>query len=358
MKRHDYVVIGALVVGLIAAGVWFYLAYDRYEWLYPQAKWGLLVLPLMAIWYFWAYRTSAGVLKNASFDTLKELPESKLAYLRHGLIGLRMVAVAMLVVVLGRPQSSDETINQTTEGIDIVMAMDVSGSMLARDFKPNRLESAKVVAEQFVNGRSNDRIAVVVYEGQSYTQVPLTSDHRVVRSALEDLQAGLIEGGTAIGMGLATAVNRLENSTAKSKVVILLTDGENNAGQIKPLDAARLAQTFGIRVYTIGVGGTGKVPIGQYNPWTGREEIVYMDSKIDEETLEAMAELTGGQYYRAQSKRKLAEIYQEIDALERTKFNTTRYTQKSEEFERYLLLALLVLGLEVLLRQTLFRQAA
>lgn len=358
MRRETWWCIAAIVAGLLASLFLFWREHDRYEWAVPEAFWGLLAIPVLGAWTLWKHSSQVGVLHNSARTTWQELPESVVALSRHGLGALRIVALTALVLVLARPQSSKDLVDQTTEGIDIIMAMDVSTSMLARDFRPNRLESAKEVAQDFVNGRNNDRIGVVVYEGESYTQVPLTTDHRVVRTALSELEAGMIEGGTAIGMGLATAVNRLQNSTAKSKVAILLTDGENNAGQIKPLDAARLAETFDVRVYTIGVGGSGKVPIAKWNPMLQREEIVYIDSKIDEPTLTEMAEMTGGQYFRASSRNKLAEIYQEINALETTRFNTTRYSQKSEKYAPYLWLALAVLLAEILLRQSVYRWTA
>lgn len=358
MRKETSIVLGTLLAGLaVSAWIW-YIQRGTFEYLHPERFWALLALPAIAGVYFWQVGRRTGTVRNGAFALLATLPESWMGYGRHTLMALRMVGLTYLVLCIARPQSAESKKNITSEGIDIVLTMDVSTSMLARDFKPDRLNSAKRVAQAFMEGRNNDRLGVVVYEGESFTQVPLTTDHRVVRTALENLEAGIIEGGTAIGMGLATAVNRLKDSEAESKVVILLTDGENNAGQIKPIDAARIAQAFDIRVYTIGVGGRGKAPYPQFNPFINREEIVYIDSKIDEETLEEMAELTGGRYFRATSENKLRDIYGEIDRLEKTQFNVTQYSEKTEEFAPFALMALMVLGAEFLLRLFVFRFTA
>lgn len=358
MKRADLICLIMLGTGLMVCAALFLFLKDSYEFARPLYFLGLLVLPLLGVHYFFFVRKRVGTVRNAAFASLEKLPESWLGHARHMMLVLRMVGLTLLLFVLARPQSKEEFENITTEGIDIVMAMDISTSMLARDFKPNRLESAKKVAQEFVDGRPNDRMGVVVYEGESFTQVPLTSDHRVVRNALEGLQAGVIEGGTAIGMGLATAVNRLQDSEAKSKVVILLTDGENNAGQIKPLDAARIADAFDVRIYAIGVGTKGKAPYPQFNPYLNREEIVYIDSSIDEETLTEVAEMTGGNYFRATGEGKLREIYAAIDELEKTKFNVNKYSNRKEEYLPFALWALAIICLEFILRTFLFRFVA
>ena len=243
----------------------------------------------------------------------------------------------------------------TREGIDIVMAMDVSASMLSKDFRPNRLEAAKKVAREFVEDRPYDRVGVVVYEGESFTRVPLTTDHRVVVDGLDGLETGMVEGGTAIGMGLATAVNRLRKSDAKSKVVILITDGENNAGQIEPLDAAQLASLESIRVYTIGVGTVGKAKSPVRKRPDGSFIYDWVEVNIDEGTLQSIAQETGGRYFRATSGNKLREVYEEIDTLEKTRFNVFRYNKRTEEFPLLGWLTLMVLGTEALVRHLFLR---
>lgn len=355
MSREQTYAMLAGLSGVLASALLLWCAWGAFDYAYPWVFWFGALLLVQAGLYVGGIEKRLGKVRHAGGQLWQHLPESPLGPLRHLLLPLRMAALALLVIVIARPQSNEEYVNQTQEGIDIVLAMDISTSMLARDFKPNRLMSAKKLAADFVAGRTNDRIGVVVYEGESFTHVPLTSDHRVVRSALSTLEAGIIEDGTAIGIGLATAVNRLKDSDATSKVVILLTDGENNAGQIKPLDAARLAEAFDIRVYAIGVGSKGQAPIPRYNPYIGKEEIVYIESRIDDETLQAIADMTGGAYYRATSDRKLQEIYSEIDLLEKTRFNVTQFSHKTEEFKPYLMCALMVIGLEFLMRHTLFR---
>lgn len=267
---------------------------------------------------------------------------------------LRTLAVACLTVALFRPQSASTVEDMTREGIDLIMAMDLSQSMLARDFEPNRLESAKEVAIDFVGSRPFDRIGVVAFEGEAFTQVPITTDHVVVKNGLAGLNTGLLEPGTAIGSGLAVAVNRLRTSEAKSKVVILLTDGENTAGQIEPIDAAQLAELNGIKVYTIGVGtiGKAKFPVTLTN---GQTRMEWMDVRIDEATLKGIAEATGGRYFRATNDDKLQDIYREIDALETTQFNVLRYQRKTEVFGPWALAALLALLLEFALKTTALR---
>jgi len=274
-------------------------------------------------------------------DALMELPAS-----------LRTVGLAALTVALFRPQTASTVENMTREGIDLVMTMDLSASMLSRDFSPNRLESAKEVAMEFVDNRPFDRIGVVAYEGEAFTQVPITTDHIVVKNGLNTLSTGLLEGGTAIGTGLAIAVNRLRESEAKSKVIVLLTDGENNAGQIEPLDAAQLAQLNGIRVYTIGVGTIGKAKSPVAIRSDGSYKFDWVDVRIDEEVLQGIANLTGGRYFRATTEDKLKEIYREIDTLERTKFTVLRYQRKTEASASWILLGVAALALEFLLKTT------
>jgi len=288
-------------------------------------------------------KTTSSLLESCGVHMLMELP-----------VALRTVALAALTVALFRPQTASTVENMTREGIDLILAMDLSQSMLARDFKPNRLESAKEVAIDFVGSRPFDRIGVVAFEGEAFTQVPITTDHVVVKNGLSELTTGLLESGTAIGSGLAVAVNRLRASEAKSKVIILLTDGENTAGQIEPIDAAQLAKLNGIKVYTIGVGtiGKAKFPITLSN---GQTRMEWMDVRIDEETLKGIAEATGGRYFRATNDDKLMEIYSEIDALETTQFNVLRYQRKTEVFGPWALACALALIAEFLLKTTYLR---
>ena len=267
---------------------------------------------------------------------------------------LRTLALCLLAIAAARPQSSSSIEDFTREGIDIVLSMDLSASMLSKDFNPNRLEASKEVAIQFVEERPNDRIGVVAYEGEAFTQIPLTTDQRVVMNGIEELDTGLLEGGTTIGMGLATAVNRLRDSEAESKVIILLTDGVNNAGQIEPLDAAQLAKLNDIRVYTVGVGTIGKArsPVRKVG---NQFQYDWVEVKIDEPTLQSIASITGGRYFRATNQEKLEGIYKEIDVLEKTQFNVLRYNQRTEEFFPFALAAILALCLEFILRHLFIR---
>ncbi|MED5336233.1 MAG: VWA domain-containing protein [Bacteroidota bacterium] len=331
-----------------------FLALDRrFEWAVPTAFWwGTAVVG----WSLW--RIAQPMVAPAFRINLRHLdliPPRRDQWIPLVPDGLRTVALGLIVLVLARPQSSSSIENMTREGIDIVMAMDASASMLSKDFRPNRLEAAKAVASEFVEDRPFDRVGVVVYEGESFTQVPLTTDHRVVQDGLNALETGRVEGGTAIGMGLATAVNRLRKSDAKSKVVILITDGENNSGQIEPQDAAQLARLESIRVYTVGVGtiGRAKSPVRQRPD--GSYIYDWVEVNIDEPTLKSIAQETGGRYFRATSGDKLKEIYTEIDALEKTRFNVFRYNKKTEEFPLVGWFALACLAAEAVFRHLFIR---
>jgi Ca-activated chloride channel family protein len=255
--------------------------------------------------------------------------------------------------VLARPQSSSNWENVTTEGIDIIIALDISSSMLARDFSPDRLEAAKNVAMEFISGREHDRMGLVVFAGEAFTQCPLTTDRAVLLNLFKDLKSGLIEDGTAIGNGLATGVSRLKDSEAVSRVVILLTDGENNRGEVAPMTAAEIAKTFGIRVYTVGVGSVGTAPYPVQTPFG--IELRDMEVKIDEELLTQIANITGGQYFRATSNKKLEEIYKEIDKLEKSKIDVQQFSRRSEEFLPFAILGALFLIAALFLRTTIFR---
>ncbi len=324
------------------------------EFTYPAFFYLLILVPLMAAWYLWRGRKGTAPLRLSGFENLDERMGSARVWLRHLLALLRMTVVLLIVVVLARPQSSNQWEQVTTEGIDIVMCMDVSGSMRAMDFKPNRLEASKNVGIEFVNARQNDRFGLVVFAGESFTQCPMTTDRAVVINFLKEIDFGVIEDGTAIGMGLATAVNRIKESRAKSKVIILLTDGVNNRGDVGPVTAAELAAGFGIRVYTIGVGSQGNAPIPLQDMF-GRTVTQSMPVEIDEEVLRKIAETTDGAYFRAINNNKLREIYQEIDQLEKTRLDVKQFSKKKEEYFPFLLAAMLILLAEVFLRYTLFR---
>ncbi|UTW62120.1 VWA domain-containing protein [bacterium SCSIO 12741] len=315
--------------------------------------WALGLIPLLALYYFWRNPNNRATVSVPTFGSLANSGFSLKEWTYHGLIVFRLIALGLIIFVLARPQSSSSWEDVNTEGIDIVVCLDISGSMLAEDFEPNRLEASKEVAKEFIEGRPNDRIGLVVYAGESFTQCPLTTDHTVVKNLFQEVQFGQIQDGTAIGMGLATAVNRLKKSDAKSKVIILLTDGQNTTGAISPVTAADIAKTYGIRVYTIGVGTNGQAPFPVETPF-GRQ-YRHMDVKIDEETLTSIADLTDGQYFRATDNDKLAEVYREIDKLEKSKTEVTEYRKKAEEFFPYLLAAVLLLGLEYLIRNTYLR---
>jgi len=324
------------------------------EFAYPAFFYALALLPLMTAWYIWKGRRGSGSFKLSGFENLDERIGSSRIWLRHILFVLRLLVVALIIVVLARPQSSNRWEQVTTEGIDIVLCMDVSGSMRAMDFKPSRLEASKSVGIEFVNARQDDRFGLVVFAGESFTQCPLTTDRAVVINFLKEIDFGVIEDGTAIGMGLATAVNRIKDSNARSKVVILLTDGVNNRGDIGPVTAAEIAAGFGIRVYTIGVGTHGSAPVPLQDVY-GRTVTRNMPVEIDEEVLQKIAETTDGTYFRATDNNKLREIYQQIDQMETTRLDVKQFSRKKEEYFPFLLAAMILLLVEILLRYTVFR---
>lgn len=313
----------------------------------------LLLVPLIG-WYIYKLHKSQASLQVSSSEAF-QLPgtSSWKVYMRHLTFVLRMLAIALLIVVLARPQSTNSWQNSSTEGIDIVMAMDISTSMLAEDLKPNRLEAAKDVAASFINGRQNDNIGLVVFAAESFTQCPLTIDHGVLLNLFKDIQPGIIQDGTAIGLGLANAVSRIKDSQAKSKVIILLTDGVNNTGEIAPVTAAEIAKTFGIRVYTIGVGTQGEAPYPIPTAFGVQYQNVPVE--IDEQVLKQIASTTGGQYFRATDNSSLKEIYSEIDQLEKTKISVQEFSKKQEEYKNWALLVFALLLIEVLLRNTVLR---
>ena len=312
----------------------------------------LLLIPMIA-WYIWKQKKAGASIQFSSDMGFARIPMSWKYYFRHSVFVLFLMSMSMLIVVLARPQSSNSWQNVTTEGIDIVIALDISSSMLAMDFQPNRIEAAKNVATQFISGRQNDKIGLVIFSGESFTQCPLTTDHATVINLFRNIESGMIEDGTAIGNGLATAVSRLKESNAISKVIILLTDGVNNRGEIAPVTAAELAKTFGIRVYTVGIGTIGTAPYPMQTPFGVQVRDVKVD--IDETTLMKIAETTDGKYFRATNNNKLAEIYKEIDKLEKSKIDVKEYSKKEEEYMKYALAAALFLIIGLFLKSTIFR---
>ncbi|MGB1307411.1 MAG: vWA domain-containing protein [Oceanihabitans sp.] len=329
---------------------------EGFEFLNKEFFWLFLLLPVLIVWYVFKHNKQTAELKISSLKGFK-VTKSWLPKLKHLLFVLRLVALALLITALARPRTVDvSTKTKTTRGIDIVMAIDVSASMLAKDLRPNRLEALKDVAAEFIKGRPNDRIGLVEYAGESYTKTPITSDKAIVLRALEDIKYNtIIEGGTAIGMGLATSVNRLKDSKAKSKIIILLTDGVNNSGFIDPKIASELAVEYGIKTYTIGLGTNGMalspisiLPNGKFQ--YGRVQV-----EIDENLLKELAEVTGGKYFRATNNKKLIEIYNEINKLEKTEIEEFKFYNYEEKYRPLALLALLLLAIEFLLRYTIFR---
>jgi Ca-activated chloride channel family protein len=306
------------------------------------------LLPLVG-WYIWKQKKSSASLRISTITPFKDAPKTWKHYLRHLLFVGQLAVLSLIIAAMAKPQSSSSWHNQTIEGIDIIIALDISGSMLARDFQPNRLEAAKNVASEFISGREFDRMGLVIFSAESFTQCPLTTDRAVLLNLFKDIESGMIEDGTAIGLGLANAVSRLKDSEAKSKVIILLTDGENNRGEIAPITAAEIAKTFGIRVYTIGIGSIGTAPFPVQTPFGIQMRDI--EVKIDEKTLQAIANLTEGKYFRATNNLKLAEIYKEIDRLEKSKIDSKELSSKTEEYKRYafpaLLLALFILFLQL-----------
>lgn len=314
----------------------------------------LLLIPVMIVWYWKRQKHQFVEMQVSTIQFTRSAPRTWRQRLRYLLFPARIIAFAMLTIALARPQSTSRGENVSTEGIDIVLATDISGSMLAEDFRPNRVEAAKKVAADFIDGRLNDRIALVIFAGESFTQCPLTLDHAVVKSLLTQVKTGMIEDGTAIGSGLATAVTRLKESKAKSRVIILLTDGVNNRGSIDPVTAAGIAQTFGVRVYTIGVGTIGVAPYPVQTAFGVQYQNIPVE--IDDALLQKIADQTGGKYFRATDNQKLKAIYQEIDQLEKTKIEVTQFRKHKEEFYAAAMFGGLFLLLEVLLSQTLLRK--
>ena len=319
----------------------------------PGLLWLVFIIPVLILLVLYIRKKRPAPFYFSTFRSISGFPTTWRQKLQPLPLVLRSLALLALIVALARPQSRSGGQNITTEGIDILMALDISASMLAEDLKPNRIEAAKDVAKQFIDGRPNDRIGLVVFSGESFTQCPITTDHSVLKNLFNGIQSGMLADGTALGEGLATAVNRIRNSRAKSKVIILLTDGVNNTGAIAPLTSGEIAKTFGIRVYTIGVGTQGVAPYPVKTPFGIQYQ--NMEVQIDEAVLNQIAKETGGKYFRATNTSKLKDIYAEIDRLEKTRIDVTEFTNKSEEFYPLVLFSLLLLGLDVLFRYTLLK---
>lgn len=325
------------------------------EFARPHLFWLFLIyIPLIA-WYLFKLRKIDPAVHVSSLKSVETLPTSYRVYLRHGLFALRLLAIGCVIVILCRPQVHNKWETSSVEGTDIILAIDMSTSMLAQDFQPDRFEAAKQVAAEFIQGRVSDNIGIVVFSGESFTQTPMTNDKAVLLSSVNNLQMGLLEDGTAIGDGLATSVNRIIKGKAKSKSIILLTDGSNNTGLVAPETAADIAAEKKVRVYTIGVGsnGSAKSPIG-YN-FYGEMEYDYVKVSIDEPTLKSIAEKTGGRYYRATDNRTLRNIFSEIDSLEKTQFDVQKYRNVEDNYMPWAWLLLLLVGLEIVLRNTVMR---
>ena len=316
----------------------------------------LLLLPALVWWYATRAWRAAGAVRYSAVGRLRRADgRRRTGRWRHLLFGLRLLALALLLVAFARPQTGVTAENVSAEGIDIVLALDLSSSMLAEDLEPNRIGAARQVAADFVRGRRNDRIGLVVFAGEAFTQAPLTLDHRVVTTLIEELEVGIIEDGTAIGMGLATAVKRLGDSTAESKVIVLLTDGQNNRGAIDPATASQMAQALGVRIYAVGAGTRGSARVPVDDPLFGRR-YVSMPVDIDDEALEELAAVTGGRYFRATDRESLERVYEEIDALETTEIEMTSFTQYGELFHWPLGVGLCLLLVELGLGRTVLRR--
>lgn len=346
------------VLALGGVGLIWMWSETRYDAASPWVYWTLPLLLLIAALYLVRLRRRSTMVRLSTLYALVNGPFDVLGYLRHLPYATGLLGLGALLIALARPQSEDQWKDEEREGIDIVIALDISASMLAKDLRPDRLEASKNVAMDFIDGRPNDRIGLVVYEGEAYTQCPITSDHRVLKELFADARSGLIEGGTAVGSGLATALNRLRESEAKSKVVILLTDGVSNAGTVQPNDAALIAEQLGIRVYTIGVGTMGKAlsPVARYA--TGQYRYDYVEVKIDEPTMRNIADRTGGKYFRATDEKKLRAIYSEIDRLEKTRIKVTEHRSKNEEYYPFALVGGCLLVAGALLDRSVLRTMA
>ena len=322
----------------------------------PAYFWLLLLLIPIIVWYIVEMRKADASLQISGTDSFKGQPKSVRIYMLHLPFLLRVAALLLLTIGLARPQLTDHWHSEQTEGIDIMMALDISGTMQAEDLRPNRLEAAKNVAVEFINARENDNIGLVVFAGESFTQCPLTTDHAVLINLFNSVKFGMIQDGTAIGLGIANAVNRMKDSPTKSKVIILLTDGSNNAGDIDPLTAAKIANQFGIRIYAIGVGSRGQARIPYQTPIG--VQYATISGEFDEQTLRQVADQTGGEYFRATDNASLKRIYEQIDQMEKTKIRVREISKKQENFSPFILWAMLLLLCEITLRGFVLRTIA
>ncbi len=313
----------------------------------------LLIVPALAVWYFFRRKKNSAVLQVSSTRGFRKDYVQWKHYVYNGLYVVRLLSITLLILALARPQTSLNRQSVNVEGIDLVVALDISGSMLAQDFKPDRLNAAKEVAMEFIDGRPDDRIGLVVFSGESFTQCPITTDHAVMKNLFKEIKSGMIDDGTALGDGLALAISRLKDSKAVSKVIILLTDGVNNMGSVDPLSAAEIAKLFGIRIYTIGIGTMGYAPYPVQTPFG--IQLQQMKVEIDESLLFKISKMTDGKYFRAQNITKLREIYKEIDKMEKTRIDVTEFRKKKEEFFPLILFAFIFLALEGFVRYAVLK---
>lgn len=325
------------------------------EFANPYMLWLFLIYIPLIVWYVYKLRRMDPAIEISNLESVKSLPTSYRVWLKHALFGVRLLAVGCLIVILSRPQVQDKWTSSSVAGTDIVIALDMSTSMMAQDFTPDRFQAAKEVASNFVAGRESDNIGLVVFAGECFTQTPMTTDKAILLNSIKSLEMGFLEDGTAIGDGLATAINRIVEGKAKSKSIILLTDGSNNTGLVTPETAAAIAREKGIKVYTIGVGTKGSAlsPVGIN--YYGKVEYDYVKVTIDENTLQSIAQQTGGRYYRAVDKQTLKEIFQEIDALEKTEFDVQNYRNVEDNYMPWAMLLLALVCLDIVLRHTLLR---
>lgn len=325
------------------------------EFAKPELLWLFLIYIPLIIWYIKKHRYAESSVQISSLDAFDKMPVSYKVYLRHFMFIVKLLAIGCLIIILCRPQTHDSWESSKTEGTDIIIAMDVSTSMLARDFNPDRFEAAKDVAAQFVSGRESDNIGIVIFAGESFTLVPMTTDQAVLINYIKEIKMGMLQDGTAIGDGLATSINRIRNGKAKSKSIILLTDGSNNTGVVAPLTAADIAKQFGIKVYTIGVGtmGTALYPVGIN--FYGKVEYQRLPVVIDETTLKAISERTGGKYFRATSETVLKDIFSEIDKLEKTELDVRKFNQTEDDYMVWALILLALVVIDITVRHTLLR---
>jgi Ca-activated chloride channel family protein len=323
----------------------------------PQYLYLLLLIPILVYWYWRRRAKASGKIRFSDIHVIKRVGKTAKQRLRHSLFLLRILFISLIILAFARPQSGSQMRETTTEGVDIILALDVSSSMLAEDFKPkNRLQAAKKVAEEFIQGRQNDRLGLVIFAGESFTQCPLTLDYGVLMTLLQDIKvAGQDWDGTAIGMGIVNAVNRLRDSKAKSKVIILLTDGVNNRGEVDPVTASNIAEAIGVKIYTIGAGSQGTALYPVNDPLLGKR-FVPMPVEIDEQVLKRIAANTKGRYFRATDTEKLSEIYTEIGELEKTKIEVKEFTRYDEYFHYFLIIGLGLFVLELVLANSVFRK--